>query len=105
MHKITEQCFIETYKPIENIRFPTFDTIIPQNHCLNKYIWDIREKTLISEYIPNRCFFSVIKDKSSGEYYVLPGNHNSLARAYIITTCPYSPERLYFTIVKNEQKV
>ena len=112
MKEISNQEFIERYKPIENNRFPTFDTIIPQEQPLQPYIWDRREKFLISEYISNRCFWSVIVE-STGDISednkiltinkwlkVLPGSKPAEGIAWIITECAYRPENLEYTIIE-----
>ena len=95
MTEISSFQFIEKYKPICNKRFQTFNTIIPEEHPLNKYLFDIREKTLIYEYLPKRCFFSLVKLGDINGYALLPGTKNK-SIGYIITECPYRPEALEF---------
>jgi len=100
MNLISNQEFIEKYKPIQNCRFPTFGTIIPENHILQPYIWDRREKTLLTEYIPNRCFFSVTKDPNVPNVLnITPASSPALGVAWIITECAYRPENLEYTVI------
>jgi hypothetical protein len=100
MKEISNQEFIEKYKPIENCRFPTFDTIIPQEHPLNPFIWDTRECTLIAEYLPHRCFFTLHNDMENGEKRVSPGQRHDYVLGYIITHCPWRPENQEYTVVE-----
>jgi len=93
MSELSASVFIDKYKPICNNRFPTFNTILPLNHPLQPYVWDKREKFLISEYIPNRCFFSVVLSPDKEGYYkVIPSSIPSLGIAWIITECAWRPE-------------
>ena len=98
MKKISIEEFIEKYKPIVNNRVPTFNTILPEDHPLNPYIWDIREKTLISEYIQARCFFTMTIDHLLGKMIVIPGTMEC-SKGYIITKCSWRPENMEYTEV------
>ena len=98
MKEITNKEFIEKYSPIENCRFPTFDTIIPKEHPLQPFIWDRIERTLIAEYLPNRCFFTLYNDLESGEMRVAPGQRHDYVMGYIITKCEWRPENMEYTV-------
>jgi len=102
MNQIANIEFIEKYKPIKNCRFPTFGTIIPEDHILQPYIWDRREKLLLTEYIPNKCFFSVVRylvgDQNTLEVHA--GSDPALGIAWIITECAYRPEDLEYTVIE-----
>jgi len=104
MKKISNQEFIEKYRPIQNCRFPTFDTIIPQEQPLQPFIWDRREKFLITEYIRNRCFWSVTNYGADdpNTLGVVPSSLPSMGVAWIITECGYRPEDLEYTIINVE---
>ena len=100
MPKISNQEFIDNYSPICNEKYPT--TLL-QNTPLHKYAFQKDEYSLLAEYIPEKRFFTIIRDCTEEEnYLIVPGLLSKPnTRGYIITNHPYRNENFEYTIVKE----
>ena len=98
LKEITNQEFIEKYKPVCNNRFPT--TLL-QGSILHPYAYQRDEYAQIAHFSTERRFFSVEISPDGQSDRVIPGLHNGLnIRGYIVTDCQWRPENLEYTIVQ-----